>query len=254
MYNLLISIAAGVVAFVLFSFAIGAGEFKWYYGIVPSIFVMPGVYFVLARRSMNAVQEISARAQKKLLAAQQSGGAKPGAKSQKLLERAVDDSIAILKEGYEHGKWQFLVDAQIDGQIGQLLYMVKKYDKARSYLERSFNRNWIARAMLGSLLYKKKEYDRMKEVFDEAVDKNQKESLLWNLYAYCMWKSGDRDAALQVLQRAIEHVDSDERTHANIKALQNNKKMKMRGWNMMWYQFHLDTPPPQRQRAQFRRR
>ena len=199
---------------------------------------------------MNAVQAISARAQAKLAAAQQAGGNR----SQKQLDRAVNDAIAVLKEGYEHGKWQFFVEAQIDGQIGQLLYMVKQYDKAQSYLERSFNRNWVARAMLGALLYKKKKYDRMKEVFEEAVDKNKKESLLWNLYAYCMWKQGKKDEALDVLNRAIEHVGTDDKTKANLKALQNDKKMKMRGWNMMWYQFHLDAPPVQRQRTQFKRR
>jgi tetratricopeptide (TPR) repeat protein len=250
MYNVLISLAAGVLVFVALSFALGGGEFEWLYGLVPGVVTQLGVYFVLARRSMNAVQEVSARAQAKLAAAQQSGANR----SQKQLERAVNDAIAVLKEGYEHGKWQFFVDAQIDGQIGQLLYMVKQYDKAQSYLERSFNRNWVARAMLGALLYKKKKYDEMKEVFEEAVEKNKKESLLWNLYAYCMWKQGKKDEALEVLNRAIEHVGTDDKTKANLKALQNDKKMKMRGWNMMWYQFHLDAPPVQRQRTQFRRR
>ncbi len=250
MYNVLISLGVGVLVFVAFSFALGGGEFAWFYGLVPGLAAQLGAYFFLARRSMNAVQAISARAQAKLAAAQQSGGNR----SQKQLDRAVNDAIAVLKEGYEHGKWQFFVEAQIDGQIGQLLYMVKQYDKAQSYLERSFNRNWVARAMLGALLYKKKKYDRMKEVFEEAVDKNKKESLLWNLYAYCMWKQGKKDEALDVLNRAIEHVGSDDKTKANLKALQNDKKMKMRGWNMMWYQFHLDAPPVQRQRTQFRRR
>ena len=252
MYNVLISIGVGLLVFVGLSFALGGGEFEWMYGIVPGIMAQLGAYFLLARRSMNAVQEISARAQTKLAAAQQSGGG--GAGAQKQLERAVNDAIAVLKEGYEHGKWQFLVDAQIDGQIGQLLYMTKEYDKSQSYLERSFNRNWVAKAMLGALLYKKKKYDRMKEVFEEAVDKNKKESLLWNLYAYCMWKQGKQDDAIEVLNRAVEHIGTDDRTKANLKALQNNKKMKMRGWNMMWYQFHLDAPPVQRQRTQFRRR
>ena len=83
----------------------------------------------------------------------------------------------------------------------------------------------------------------MVDAFEVAVEGSPKEALLWNVYAYCLWKSSQKDKAISVLERALEHVSSDERTRDNLKALQNNKKMKMRGWNMMWYQFHLDTPP-----------
>ena len=166
----------------------------------------------------------------------------------------IDRAVEILKSGYPIGKWQFFVDQQIDGHIGSILYMGKRYDEAERYLKNSFKKNWVARAMLGVLYYKRKKLDEMIEVFDEAVVANKKESLLWNLYAYCLWKSGRRDKAIDVLNRAIDAGIEDERTERNLKALKNNRKMKMRGWNMMWYQFHLDRPPQQRQQVQFRSR
>jgi len=108
--------------------------------------------------------------------------------------------------------------------------------------------------MLATLYYKRKKLDDMKSVFEEAVDSNKKQALLWNIYAYCLWKQNLRDDAIKVLSRAREHVPNDEKTERNLKALQTDRKMKMRGWNMQWYQFHLDKPPQPKLQIQGRRR
>ncbi len=240
MYNLIISIVAGLLGFVVMSFVVGGGDFKPLYGLVPGIGILLGVYFVLARRTMQKVEEIMKEAQDVLATAQASG--KPMT-SMRQAEQHMNKAIAILKKGYEHEKWQFFIKAQLDGQIGQLLYMSKKYDSAENYLKNAMKQHWMAHAMLGTLYYKRKDYSSMVDAFEVAVEGSPKEALLWNVYAYCLWKSSQKDKAISVLERALEHVSSDERTRDNLKALQNNKKMKMRGWNMMWYQFHLDTPP-----------
>lgn len=250
MYNLIISIVAGVVSFVAFSFLVGRGDFRPLYGLVPGIFVLGGAYFVLARRTMARVEAIMNRAQESLTHAQTKN---PRGTTPKQLEKAVSEAVKILKEGYQYEKWQFWIRQQIDGQIGQLLYMAKKYDTAEKYLKNAFQRHWLARAMLGTLYYKRKRYEEMEQVFEEASDVNKKEALFWNVYAYCLWKSGQTEKAIAVLNRALEHMEQDEKTKDNLHALQNNKKMKMRGWNMMWYQFHLDQPPQPKQ-MQFRRR
>jgi predicted Zn-dependent protease len=249
MYNLLIAIGAGLLSFVALSFALGAGSFKPLYGLVPGLFVVGIAYFYLARRTMRQVEEIMKRAQEILAKAQSSPNM-----GQKRLNKVIDEAIGVLKEGYPLDKWQFWVKAQLDGQIGTLLYMAKKYDVAEKYLVGALKRHWMAKAMLGSLYYKRKSVESMTEAFEEAVDGSKKESLLWNLYAYCLWKSNKQDEAIAVLNRALEHIPTDEKTQDNLKALQNNRKMKMRGWNMMWYQFHLDAPPQPRAQAQFRRR
>lgn len=236
MYNLLIALAASIVTTVAFSFLFGAGEFVLGYGIVPGILVLGTAYVFLARRTMKQVEAIVALAQPEL--------------QNQNLERAVE----IFKAAYPLAKWQFLLKAQLDGQIGQIYYAAKKFDKSEQYLKASYKRNWVPRAMLGTLYYKRKNFDLMKQTFEEAVSVNKKQALLWNVYAYCLWKQNDRDAAVAVLGRAIEHVGDDERTQNNLKALQNNRKMKMRGWNLQWYQFHLDKPPQPKMQVQGRRR
>ena len=236
MYNLLISIAAAIFVALATGFLLGGGELRLWWGIFPGILTFGIVYVILARRSMKAVQDVVARAQADIQT------------------QNIDRAVEVLKEAYPIGKWQFFVTSQVDGQIGSLLYMSQKFNDAEPFLKRSFKKNWVARAMLATLYYKKKKYDEMEKVFSEAVLANKKESLLWNLYAYCLWKSGNRDKAITVLNQAVEKLDGDDRTEKNLKALQNNKKMKMRSWNLAWYQFHLDRPPQQRQQVRFRRR
>ena len=210
MYNILISVAVAIAV----TFGIGAFFGGWWYGIVPGLFGLVVTYFILARRTMNAVQSIVTRAQ------------------QDLQGRNIDRGIETLKEAYPLGKWQIFVTGQVDAQIGTVLYMSQRFDEAEPFLKRAFKKNWVAQAMLGTLYYKQKKYDKMEKVFSEAVIANKKESLLWNLYAYCMWKSGQRDKAIDVLNRAVDKIGEEKRTERNLKALKNGRKMKMRGWNM----------------------
>jgi tetratricopeptide (TPR) repeat protein len=235
MYNIIVSLIAGTAATAAFGFLFGGGEFVFLYGLFPGLLVMVGTFFYLARRTIKQVEVIMKRAQPEL--------------EKRNVERAID----IMKEAYPLAKWQLFLSAQIDGQIGTVLYAARKYDDAEPFLKRSFSRNWVPQAMLAVLYYKKKKFEQMEETFEAAVTHNKKQALLWNLYAYCLWKRNKRDKAIDVLNRATEHVE-DERTTKNLKALQNNRKMKMRGWNMQWYQFHLDKPPQQRVQIQGRRR
>ena len=112
-----------------------------------------------------------------------------------------------------------------------------------TYLENAMGRHWIAKAMLAVLHFKRKQYGEMKTIFEKTVKRAKKESFVWNLYAWCLWKTNDRDGAIDVLSRGLEYVKEDQRLEGNRLALQNKKKMKMRGWSEMWYQFHLDKPP-----------
>lgn len=236
MYNIIASLIAGAVATVAFGFLFGGGDFEFLYGIFPGLLIGMGIFFYMARRTIKQVEAIMQKAQPEL--------------EKRNVERAVD----IMKEAYDLANWQIFLGAQIDGQIGSVLYADRKYDDAEPFLKRSFSRNWVPQAMLAVLYYKKKKFDKMEETFEAAVTHNKKQALLWNLYAYCQWKRNKRDEAIDLLNRAVEHVENDEKTRKNLKALQNNRKMKMRGWNMQWYQFHLDKPPQQRIQIQGRRR
>lgn len=236
MFNILVSLAVGALVTIVFGFLFGGGDFRFGYGIVPGIIAQITTYVILARRSMKEVERVM----------------KEG---QKFIEKQkIDQGIEVMQTAYPAARKQIFLQSQIDGQIGLILYASKRFDDSEPYLKRSFKRSWMPRAMLGVLYYKRKKYDEMKDVFEEAVKANKKQALLWNIYAYCMWKKGDRDAAIDILIRAQDHVGEDKKTEKNLNALKNNKKMKMRGWNMLWYQFHLDRPPAQRGNMQFRRR
>jgi tetratricopeptide (TPR) repeat protein len=185
------------------------------------------------------------RAQVEMAKAQESairGGRRP---SEKQLKDQFRRSIEIIKEGYKLKSWQFLIESQINGQVGVILFSIKDFDEAEPYLRNSFLKNWMAQAMLGVTYFRKKKYDKMKEVFERGVKGNKKEALMWALYAWCLWKNKDRTSAIEVLIRAKEH-STDERIEKNLQALKNNKKMKMEGWKENWYQFHLAKPPVQK--------
>ncbi len=244
MINLIISIVASAAVFAGVGFLFGGGDFKPLYGIVPAIFVFAGVYFYLAKRTFNKVQTVMMLAQQQL----QSGG---NNKNQQ--KKLVSTAVETMKQAYPLAKQQFFIKPQIDGQIGSLLFMSKQFKDAEPYLQNAFKRNWTPHAMLAVLYYKSDKIDLMKSTFETAVSSTKKEALLWNLYAFCLWKKKLNSDAVEVLNRAVTHVETDEKTQNNLKALKNKKKMKMRGWNMLWYQFHLDSPPQAKQQMKFRR-
>lgn len=234
MYNLLISLAAGLLTSVVFGMIFGQGSWSIVYGIVPGFLVFVAAYIWLARRSLKQVQALGETAQAQLQS------------------RNIDRAVEIFKQGYPIGKWQFMVRPQLDAQIGTLLFVAERFNESEPYLKNAFSKNWTARAMLGVLYYKRRKFDEMEKAFEAAAMANKKEALLWNLYAYCLWKSKQRDKAIKVLNEAVETLDGHKVTEKNLKALQNNRKMKMRSWNQLWYQFHLDRMPAQRQRVQYR--
>lgn len=233
MYNLLISIGVGAAVTLIFGFALGAPKFKFWYGFIPGLLTTVGLVIYLGRRTMKKVMGIMDRVQAEL---KPKNPMKPD-------RTAVDRAIHIVKEGEKYRRWQFLIGKQFDGIIGRLLYQDKRFDEAEPYLERAMLRDWETKAMQAALLYKRKKFDEMKNLFEMLVKTTKKESLLWNLYAWCLWKSGDRDGAIDVLSRGLEVLKDDERLETNRRALQRKKKMKMRGWELRWYQFHLEPPP-----------
>lgn len=153
-----------------------------------------------------------------------------------------EKAIKILESGYRLSKWQFYVKGQIDAQIGTLLFMKRDFSKAFDYLKKGFVRHWIAMGMLGVCYMKRNQVGKMIETFDKAVSATKKEPLLWNLYAYCLERVGEKDKAISVMQKGIKKTGGDERLEANLEALKAGRKMKMRAYGDMWLQFHLEKP------------
>jgi len=232
MYNLVIAFAAGVIVALLVRLL---GLPLWA-GIIPGTIVFVGLYIVLARRIALKVQALVNAAQKEL-------SAQPT--SVKDRNQRVEKSVKLLEEGLAYDKWQFLIASELHAQIGMIRYMVKDLNGALPHLSKANPRNGIALGMLGALYYQKKEYAKAEQTFETAVKTSKKEGIVWGVYAWCLLQQKEKDKALKVLARGVALNPSDEKLKGALTAVQNDKKLKMKAWEPLWWQFGLENPPLQ---------
>jgi tetratricopeptide (TPR) repeat protein len=232
MYNLLIALGVGLAITLgvkLFGFSIWAG-------IIPGTLAFAGVYFVLARRIGSQLQVLMGSVQREL---------QGQPTSQKEAQARVERAIKMLESGLVYEKWQFLVGAEIHSQIAMLKYMSKDLDGAQKHFAKASPRNYMAKAMEGALHYQRKDYPAMEASFEAAVKSGKKESLVWAAYAWCLLQIKEKDKALRVLARGVETNPSDEKLKSSLTQLQNDKRLKMKPYEPMWWQFGLEAPPMQ---------
>lgn len=244
MYNLLIALAAGL--------AITAGVrlagFSWLAGIVPGTIVFLAAFVLLARRIGARMQALSTEVQKEL-------SVQPS--SQKELQLRLDKAVKVLEGALPLSKWQFLLGPEIHAQIGMIRYMGKDFETAAVHLAKAPARNYMAQAIQAALCFQRKEFERMEVFFEQAVKSGRKEGLVWAAYAWCLLQNKEKEKAQKVLARAVDQNPSDEKLKSALTALQNDKKLKMKSWEPMWWQFGLEQPPLQAmggRRVQFVRR
>ncbi len=152
-----------------------------------------------------------------------------------------EKAVRELKDALKYGKWQFFVDGQLNSQIGMIYYMKRDFSNAFPHLEKSFYKNWGAMGMLAVSYMKRQKKDKMISTFEKAVQWNSKESLLWSLYAYCLNESGDVGKAKEILAKGLKKNSGDEKLKDNLESLEKGKKMNMRAYGDMWFQFHLES-------------
>ncbi|MDO3377024.1 tetratricopeptide repeat protein [Geoalkalibacter halelectricus] len=221
MYNIAISLGLCVLTTILLRAVFGLG--LWLSTLI-SLVVFTVCYLILTRMVMKKVAALMDTAQRDLQAGR------------------VDKAIKTLESGHRFSAWQFYVKGQINAQIGTLLFMRRDFNKAFDYLQKGFVRHWVAMGMLGICYMKRNQTTKMVETFDRAVAANKKEPLLWNLYAYCLERVGDKEKAIQIMEKGIKKVGGDENLSANLQALKEGRRMKMRLYGDLWYQFHLEKP------------
>ncbi|TVR03109.1 MAG: tetratricopeptide repeat protein [Deltaproteobacteria bacterium] len=240
MINIALSLLAATLTTLAFGFLFGGGSFRLGYGIIPGMIAFPVAFFFLARRVQRELQAIMHRVQEVITPKNPRA-----AQQREVVRRNIDEAVRILQDGMKWRWWQVFTASQLAGQIGRLYYLDQRFDDAEPWLQQAFVRDWGAKAMLAALRYRRKDIDGMKAAFEIAVKSGKKESIVWNMYAWCLVGAGDRDAAIDVLNRARKAVPGDDRTRRNLENLQNGRGVKMKGWDMMWYQFHLEKPPAQ---------
>ncbi|MDD2853640.1 MAG: hypothetical protein PHY09_17280 [Desulfuromonadaceae bacterium] len=222
MYNILISAAAAVAMLLIMIFVL---KLAWWGSLIVTLIVFGLVFVLFSRITMKKVMAVMEIAGKDLQA------------QPPRFEKAIRE----LKDALQYGKWQLYVDGQINSQIGMIYYMKRDFSNAFPYLEKSFFKNWAAMGMLAVSFMKRQKKDKMISTFDKAVQWNSKESLLWSLYAYCMNESGESVRAKEILAKGLKKLPGDEKLKDNLECLEKGKKMNMRAYGDLWFQFHLES-------------
>ncbi|MEW5740448.1 MAG: tetratricopeptide repeat protein [Myxococcota bacterium] len=241
MINLLLSLVAGVVVAVVIKLL----GFPLLAGILPGTLVFVGLYVVLGRRTFMKLQAVMQQVQAEL------SSMSPNKKEQQL---KADKCIKLLEAALPLGKQQFLLEGEVHGQIGMIKYLFKDYEGAMASFAKTGPRNYFARAMQAAIFFQRKDFGGMEKSFEDAVKHGKKEGLMWAAYAWCLLQNKESDKALKVLARAVEANPSDEKLKTALTAVQNDKRLKMKAWEPMWWQLGLEQPPmPQPQFFQGRR-
>jgi len=233
MFAIAVAVAAGLVVGALVSVVFST----WWAGILPFLAVAVGGYLFTVMRVNKMV------------------GAAMGGVMAAAQKRDLDGAVGLLQAiKLRFGQWAPFLSSQIDGQIGAIHFMKKDFEKSRPYLEGAFIRSWDAKLMLAVLLSgaldpkkaKKKEFDlkAVDELLEKTVRFADKQGLIWSAWAWLHNAAGDSKKAIEILSRGKEKLgESDQHLAANLLALQNDKKMKMKGYGDQWYALHLEEHP-----------
>jgi predicted Zn-dependent protease len=234
MYNLLIAIGAAVLAFIL-GFVVSG----WVAGIVPALLALAAVYLLLARRSQKQLEAQLAP----MMPAMQAGN--------------LDEVRAILRGALPLGKWQFLVEAQIESQLGQVDYldairlkMMKqltaasaRFAEAKPHLERAWSRDWRAKAVLAAIQHRENKVDDAVATLEAVKGAGKAEVVYWGLYAWILNEAKRRDEALQVLGEGLKENDKSKTLRAMQEALSNRRRPNMAEFGEAWFTFFPEDIP-----------
>lgn len=221
MYSIFICAACGVVVFLVLALAV---KLTWWAALLIGLVVFSVAFFFISRYISSKLMVVLEQAGKDLQG------------------QRFEKAIREMKDALKFGKWQLYVTDQINSQIGMAYYVRRDFSNAFPYLEKSFFKNWVAMAMLAISYMKRQKRDKMERTFEKTVQWNGKESLLWNLYAYCLAEEcGEKTKAIAVLEKGLKKLPGDSHILENLGHLQSGQKMKMRSFGDPWYQFHLES-------------
>ena len=223
MINLLLALLAGSLAF-----GVGAMAGNVTYGIVPAVLVFPLAYFLLARRVGRQLQAVMEEVGADL----QNGKAKPA-------RQKLEAARAL-------GRWQFLIDQQINAQLGAIEYFSRNYKAARPLLKKAWARNWQAVGMLAALELRSNNKDLAVEHMTKAAKYGRKDPAMWGLYAYTLLEAGQRDRALSVVSDGLKVIEGSGPLKELKAAIANNRMKKFKwgkAFGQSWYSFWPEQIP-----------
>jgi hypothetical protein len=224
MYNLLISLAAGLLVALAIRFGTTVG---WVGSIVPGVLTAAVAYVAL-----------NLRAQKRLSAVVEAAVAEAQA-------RRFERAIQVAKGAQRFAPWLFGADAAIAALIGQFHWWKGDVEAALPHLERAAAAQWPARVMLGIARWRKNDVPGLQKVFEDTlkVRGNKKQGLVWCSYAWLLEHKDRHDDAVRVLARGVSANPSDDKLKSALQSVQNGKKLKVGKLYMEWYNFGVEQPP-----------
>lgn len=223
MYSIYVALGAGVLVFV----AVTLGVSAWA-AILPALLVVVTVFLYLFRKYSEKVQAVFNNSVKHLEA------------------QKWEQAIETLSEGYPLAKWMVSAESQIDGQIGWIHYIRKDYDKAFTFLQKSFPRAFMPQLMLAACHFRKKAFQEANEVLERTARYSKETPLVWGVYAWMMVEQGRQDKALEALSAGVKACPTDQALQTNLLNLQNKKKLNMKLFGDIWYQFWFEELPHKR--------
>ena len=218
MYSLLISLGIALAVGLIIGFLVNAGL-----GIFLGLFAFFAAFIFFQRFFSKKLQAVFMAA------------------NFEIQKQHFDKAIEVLKEGYRYNKYAFLVQAQIDTQIGIIIYSQKKFGEAYKYLKNS-----NPRIMMGYLMYiigciKNKNTENIDKNIDLLIRFNKKDPFVYSAVAYLYEEELDnRDKALETLTKAAKVMPDNPKIKEHLLAFQNNKEFKMDKYGEQWYQLMLD--------------
>jgi hypothetical protein len=148
MYNLLFSLAAGLIVALAIRFGT---SFGWIGSIIPGVLAAAIAYVAL-----------NLRAQKRLAAMVEAAVAEAQA-------RRFERAIQLAKGAQKMTPWLFGADAALSALIGQFQWWKGDTDGALPYLERAPKAQWPARLMLAIARWRKRDLVGMQQIFEATL-------------------------------------------------------------------------------------
>ncbi len=224
MYNLLLSLGAGLLVAIAIRFGT---SFGWVSAIIPGVLAAAIAYVGL-----------NLRGQKRLNAIIESAVAEAQA-------RRFDRAIQVAKRADALNGWLFGSEAAVAALIGQFHWWKGDQEAALPYLEKASKAQWPARMMLAIARWRRRDIAGMEKVFEETLKARgtKKQGLVWCAYAWFLEKENRHDDAVRVAARGVAANPTDEKLKSALQSLQNGKRLKIGKLYMEWYNFGVEPPP-----------
>jgi tetratricopeptide (TPR) repeat protein len=218
MLSLVVSALIALVFGFVIGFFVNVG-----FGIFIGSIILVSVFFFMTRHFSRKLQTIFNFA------------------NSQLQKQQIEQAIETLKDGYEIGKWAFLGKAQVDSQIGVILYTQKKFGEAYKYLQKSNPRIFQAYCMLIVGHIKNKKIKEAKEAITLLIKLNKKEPFVYSFAGYIYANElKEKAMALTVLENGLKVLPDDVHIKEQLLNMKNNKPYKMSKWGDIWAQLMLE--------------